>query len=65
MVEEIERARPDARGRITFDDAPLALYLKLDKSVSLGSIVGSEEPPAALQRWVEERVLSATFDDGC
>jgi hypothetical protein len=25
VVAEIERARPDARGRITFDDAPLAI----------------------------------------
>jgi nucleoside-diphosphate-sugar epimerase len=30
VVSEIERARPDARGRITFDDAPLAIPSEFD-----------------------------------
>ena len=30
VVAEIERARPDARGRITFDDAPLAIPSEFD-----------------------------------
>ncbi len=30
VVEEIERARPDARGRITFDEAPLAIPSEFD-----------------------------------
>jgi nucleoside-diphosphate-sugar epimerase len=30
VVAEIERARPDARGRITFDDAPLAIPAEFD-----------------------------------
>jgi hypothetical protein len=68
LGDEQESIESRARRALTvlaedFDDAPLALYVKLDHSVSLGSVVGIEEPPAALQRWVEERVLGATFDD--
>ncbi len=48
------------------DDAgelPIALFVKLDHSVSLGTFVNGDEPPLSVQRWVEERVLGATHDD--
>jgi hypothetical protein len=44
-------------------EPPIALFVKLDHNVSLGTFVNGEEPPLTVQKWVEERVLGATHDD--
>ena len=38
VVSEIERARPDARGQITFDDAPLAIPAEFDDAAVRGAL---------------------------
>jgi hypothetical protein len=45
------------------DDTYGALFVKLDNGVVLASYIGGAEPPEALAKWSEERVLGATHDD--
>src|SRR5215207_1628811 len=61
VVGEIERARPDARGRITFDDAPLAIPAEFDDAAiraALGALPATplaEGVRATVERFEELR----------
>ncbi|HEX6184695.1 MAG TPA: NAD-dependent epimerase/dehydratase family protein [Pyrinomonadaceae bacterium] len=61
VVEEIERARPDARGRVTFDEMPLAIPAEFDDSgvrAALGALHATplaEGVRATIERFEELR----------